>query len=212
MTSETNQGKTQSLDAETRLLAAIAYGEASTSDVYEEMAALASVMLRQMKARGYSSIASFVAKEKSFSFVVGDGNKRYSKLMSATEFQINESAAMTDAVKAAKNALAGGTDYSNGAYFWDGADIKSKYKTNFKVRHGIKFSDPAHNIYGIEESTRVAIKTKTTKIKVNGRVVIKTEEVARYDHVYDSTAARGGTIFWKNSDDYVRITGAKEYK
>src|SRR5579863_9545271 len=110
MTSETNQGKTQSLDAETRLLAAIAYGEASTSDVYEEMAALASVMLRQMKARGYSSIASFVAKEKSFSFVVGDGNKRYSKLMSATEFQINESAAMTDAVKAAKNALAGGTD------------------------------------------------------------------------------------------------------
>lgn len=80
------------------------------------------------------------------------------------------------------------------------------------MRHGIKFSDPAHNIYGIEESTRVAIKTKTTKIKVNGRVVIKTEEVARYDHVYDSTAARGGTIFWKNSDDYVRITGAKEYK
>jgi hypothetical protein len=36
--------------------------------------------------------------------------------------------------------------------------------------------------------------------------------VARYDHVYDSTAAQGGTIFWKNNDDYMRITGAKEYK
>jgi hypothetical protein len=38
------------------------------------------------------------------------------------------------------------------------------------------------------------------------------EEVARYDHVWESTTAIGGTIFWKFSDDYLKATHAKEYK
>lgn len=38
------------LDDETRKLAAAAYGEGSTDNVFEEMAALASVLLRQSKA------------------------------------------------------------------------------------------------------------------------------------------------------------------
>jgi hypothetical protein len=37
------------------LLAAIVYGESSTADVFEEMAALANVMVRQSKARGYNA-------------------------------------------------------------------------------------------------------------------------------------------------------------
>lgn len=50
----------------------------------------------------------------------------------------------------AKQALASdGKDLSSGGYFWDGADIKSNYKNHFKVKHGIRFSDPSHNIYGI---------------------------------------------------------------
>jgi hypothetical protein len=49
--------------------------------------------------------------------------------------------------------------------------------------------------------------------KKKGKVISsETVEVARYDHVYDSTAAYGGTIFWKNNPDYVKATGAKEYK
>ncbi len=76
---------TEKLDAETRLLAAIAYGESSTADVFEEMAAIANVMVRQSKARGYSTISGFTAKEKSFSFVVTDGNKRYKELYTAKE-------------------------------------------------------------------------------------------------------------------------------
>ncbi|MHA7680031.1 hypothetical protein [Cupriavidus sp. PET2-C1] len=202
----------ETLNPETRLLAAIAYGESSTKDVYEEMAALASVMLRQMKARGYSTLASFTTKEKTFSFVVSDGNERYAKLMKSSEAHIEKNAAMASAVKAAKNALSGGIDYSNGAYFWDGADIRSNYKNHFKVRHGIKFTDSDHNIYGIDESIKIVIKTKTTKIKINGKLITKTEEVDRHDHIYDSTAAHGGTIFWKHNTDYMRTTGAKEYK
>lgn len=73
------------LTSEERLLAAIAYGESSTRDQYEEMAALASVMVRQMKARGYSSIDAFTSKDKNFSFVRTDGNARYAKLMKSTE-------------------------------------------------------------------------------------------------------------------------------
>lgn len=197
------------LDAETRLLAAIAYGESSTQDVYEEMAALASVMLRQAKARGYSSVSTFVAKEKTFSFVVSDGNARYAKLMRAKESQIEYDSAMSDAVKAAKNALAGGADYSNGAFFWDGADIKKKYKTHFKVGHGIRFTNPAHNIYDIKESTALVVKTKTTKAKVNGKVEVKKEELYRYGYIYESTAAYGGTIFWKQNPDYLKYTHAR---
>ena len=61
--------------------------------------------------------------------------------------------------------------YSNGAYFWDGADIKPNYATHFKVRHGIKFTDPAHNIYDIKESTTTTVNLyKTTKKKVGGKV------------------------------------------
>ncbi|MGH8790218.1 MAG: hypothetical protein ACREYA_34765 [Cupriavidus necator] len=202
---------TEKLDAETRLLAAIAYGESSTADVFEEMAAIANVMVRQSKARGYSTISGFTAKEKSFSFVVADGNKRYKKLYTAKEEEIEKSPPMSDAVKAARNALSGGEDYSNGAYFWDGADIKSNYKNHFKVGRGIKFTDSSHNIYGIKESRKVVKKEKTTKTKVNGRVEVKKEEVWRYDHIYESTAAYGGTIFWKQAPDYLKYTHAKEY-
>ncbi len=70
-----------------------------------------------MKARGYSTIEAFTSKDKNFSFVRTDGNKRYAKLMQATEKDIEKSPAMSDAVKAARSAFAGGTDYSNGAYF-----------------------------------------------------------------------------------------------
>lgn len=201
----------EKLNAETRLLAAIAYGESSTKDVFEEMAALANVMVRQSKARGYASIVTFTAKEKSFSFVVADGNQRFGRLMRASESDIGRSSAMSDAVRAATNALSGGHDYSGGAYFWDGADIKSNYEQHFKVRHGIRFTNPQHNIYGIKESTKLVIKTKTTKTKKNGKIEVKTEEVYRYDHIYESTAAHGGTIFWKQNPDYLKFTKSKEY-
>lgn len=78
------------LDSETRLLAAIAYGEASTEDIFEEMAAIANVMVRQQKARGYSTIAEFTSKESTFSFVVRDGNERFAIMKKAREAQIEK--------------------------------------------------------------------------------------------------------------------------
>lgn len=202
------------LDAETRQLAAMAYGESSSKDDADEMSAIASVLVRQRDARGYKDMASFTASEPSFSFVVSDGNQRYAKLMKATEEEIAKQPGLKAAVQAAESALSGGPDKSNGAYFWDGADIKTNYKNHFKVRQGIRFTDPAHNIYGIEESTKVVIQYKITKVKdpKTKKVTQKKEEVGRYDHVYESTAAYGGTIFWKFGADYLKVTRAKEYK
>lgn len=204
------------LDKQTRQLASMAYGEGSSDDDSDEMSAIASVLVRQRDARGYNDIGTFVSAEPSFSFVVSDGNKRYATLMAATEKEIEANDGMKAAVVAAKNALNGGPDKSNGAYFWDGADIESNYKHHFKVKQGIKFTDPSHNIYALKESTKLVIKYKIIKTRIGkGKTKhfkIKKVEVGRYDHVYESTAAYGGTIFWTFSQDYLDVTHAKEYK
>jgi hypothetical protein len=204
---------TDTLSKETRQLAAMAYGEGSADNNADELYALASILVRQRDARGYSDIATFASSEPSFSFVASDGNKRYSALMKATEKDIEKNAGMKLAVEAATNALNGGTDKSNDAYFWDGADIKSNYSHHFKVKQGIKFTDAAHNIYDIKESTKLVIKYKVKKIRVGKTKKFKTEkeEVGRYDHIYESTAAYGGTIFWKFSKEYLDVTHSKEY-
>ncbi|MFM0646574.1 hypothetical protein PQR14_19790 [Paraburkholderia bryophila] len=204
----------QPIDAQTKQLAAMAYGEASLQDNSDEMMAIASVLVRQRDSRGYSNMATFTKNDPTFSFVIGDGNARYNKMMKATADQIGKDPAMQAAIAAARNALAGGPDKSNGAYFWDGADIKSNYDNHFKVRHGIKITDPSHNIYDIKDSTKLVILYKIVKTKDKKTKKVKTEKVetGRYDHVYDSTAGIGGTIFWKYNQQYLDVTGGSEYR
>ncbi|WAL50333.1 hypothetical protein OUI59_15935 [Klebsiella variicola subsp. tropica] len=208
--------KVDKISDEERLLAAMAYGEASASNDANELKALASVLVRQRDARGYTTMKEFIDGEPSYSYVVGDGNAKYKKLNKAKDEDISNDTGMSNALTAAKNALSDGPDLSNGAYFWDGADIKSNYNKHFKVRHGIKFTDPSHNIYDIKDSTKIVILYKIVKVKktVKGKVKVTKEkvEVGRYDHVYDSTAAYGGTIFWKNNDDYITLSKGKLYK
>jgi hypothetical protein len=55
--------------------------------------------------------------------------------------------------------------------------------------------------------------TRTIVKKTKGKVIsAETVEVGRFDHVYVSTAAFGGTIFWKNNPEYMNVTGAKAHK
>jgi len=202
------------IDRQIRKLAAMAYGESSPENNPDEIYAIASVLERQRIARGYADIVMFSIRDKTFSFVVRDGNKRYKKLMEASDAAIQQDAGMHCAVEAALNAMAGGPDHSNGAYFWDGADIKTNYKRHAKVKVGIRFSDPSHNIYKIAESTNLVIKTKTVvrKDTVTGKKTSTVEEIGRFDHVYESTAAHGGTIFWRISPQYLLVMKAKEYR
>lgn len=250
---------------ELALLAAIAYGESYyRENVFEEMAGIAAVMLRQMKCRGYESLSAFTKKEKSFSYVVSDGKQRFASLIKTNEADVHAaylaaekkltdlngeiSARESDArvvsgadkagaarlkllrnrrkgvmlqyaeaegkdmaYRAARHAMTDGVDYSNGAYFWDGWDIKTKYSTHPKVRVGVHFADPAHNIFDIKESTVVVIKSRQVRETKGGKVTITKTEVGRYDHVYVSTTAHGGTVFWKFNPDYVRLERKKEY-
>lgn len=195
------------LDDNTRLLAAVAYGEASTQNVFEEIAAIANVLVRQQKARGYASVKAFVAANKTYAFAAYDGNARYKQLMNASAKDIAaDPNGMGAAVRAATNALsAAPTDYANGAYFWDGADIKSNYANHPKVADGIHFTDAKHNIYNIAEKNVPGEEwwrdTAGKKTKLRGK----------WDYKYESTAAYGGTIFWKYNADFLKATGNKEY-
>lgn len=202
----------KTIDAEVKLLACMAYGEGSAANDRDEIFALASVLVRQRNARGYSTMSAFIKGEPSYSYVIGDGNPRYNKMSKASDAGIRKDSGMSLAIEAAENAMKGGPDLSNGAYFWDGGDIKINYAKHFKVRHGVKFTDPAHNVYDIKESTKLVILTRTVKKRIGKKVTTTKEEIGRYDHVYESTAGHGGTIFWKNGSDYLSTAGAKEYK
>ncbi len=210
------QNKTESygviIDPETRQLAAMVYGEAGTKINADEMSAIASVLINQRDARGYDNMEDFAYGEPSFSFVVSDGNQRYQKFKKSSDEAILNNTAMCQAVAAAQNALAGGPDLSNGAYFWDGADIKTNYNHHFKVKKGIKFTDPSHNIYNIPDHLVPHIKYKYTRKMVNGKLVVTKTVLWRYDYVFQSTAGYGGTIFWKFNPDYVKYTHSKEYR
>lgn len=207
LASPLSQRSKPSIDENTRSLAATAYGEGSGKNVFEEMAAIANVLVRQQKARGYRSVGDFINTDKTFAFAAHDGNPRYVKLMAAGEEDIEKDLGMAAAVQAARNALSSSpVDYSKGAFFWDGADIKSNYDGHVKVRAGIHFGDPSHNIYGIEskdvpaeEWWRDALGKKT---KLRGK----------WNYKYESTVAYGGTIFWKYSADFLKASGNKEYK
>ncbi len=155
------------------MLAAMTYGEASTQNNADEMYSLASVLKRQRDARGYSSMKAFIQGEPSFSFVVSDGNKRYQHFQRSTDRQILSDPAMKTATEAAENALANGPDRSHGAWFWDGADIKSNYLKHFKVENGIRFAHPSHNIYSIKESSKLVIKYKTIKKRIKGEIKLQ---------------------------------------
>lgn len=98
------------------------------------------------------------------------------------------------AYKAARNALEGGEDFSNGGCFWDGYDLKTTGSHYPKYISGFKFTDPKHNIFSTNEPPPRKITTK------NGS----------YDYSYDSTAAHGGSIFWKYNNKFMKVKGARQ--
>jgi hypothetical protein len=195
------------ISADTRLLAATAYGEGSAEDVYEEMAAIANVLVRQQKARKYTSISAFIKAEKTFAFAAHDGNQRFKKLNSANAAEIEKDPGMLAALRGAKNALTTApVDYSNGAFFWDGSDIKTNYENHAKVLGGIHISDPSHNIYDIKDKD---VPGENWWFDGKGN---KTKTRGAWKYKYITTAGWGGTFFWKYSVAFLKATGNKEYK
>ncbi|KTD75212.1 hypothetical protein Lwal_3253 [Legionella waltersii] len=175
--------------SEEKLLAAIAYGESSAMDNYEEMAAIAYATLRRRDAAKMPSLQALIKKYPSFSFVISDGNSRYRKLM-CSDTEIN----LEKAYDAARNALNQGIDYANGGCFWDGYDLKTSGPHHYKYRHGFHFTHDQHNIFDVTEPPPRNITTKK----------------GRYDYEYESVVTYGKTIFWKLNNNFLKATGNKQ--
>jgi hypothetical protein len=202
-----------SLDSNTRQLAAVAYGEADVSNNSDEIGGIAFAVANRARAWGNKTVQQLFNADPNYSYAITDGNTRYDIFMKASEDTIEKNAGMKLALEWAKKALENSTaDPSNGAFWWDGADIKSNYTKHPKVKDGIHFGDPSHNIYNIKESSQgeISIYWKVVNKKTGKEIDSKIR--GSYTHIWISTAAYGGTIFWKYDADYLKATGAKNYK
>lgn len=197
---------------EVRLLAAIAFGEASTEDHPDEIAGIAHAAANRAKAWGGKSIQGLLNADPNYTYAANGTNVRFNQLKGASVKDINASRGMRIAINASRTALkGGGTDPSNGAFWWDGVDIKTNYEHHPKVKDGIRFGNPSHNLFGIKESAKTRIIYWQVKDKRTGKLV-DSKERGRYEAVWVSTAAQGKTLFWKHDPAYLKATGGKEYK
>lgn len=209
MVAESGVGK---VSEEEGLLAAVIYGEGSSGNVFEEMAAIAAVLVRQASARGFSVLGFLKSDQaKTFTFVLTDGNPRFQKFKQSKPEDIAKDAGMTGAVRAARHALSKQTDFSGGGYFWDGADLKTNFALHPKVLKGIRFSKPEHDIYKVGGKTIKEVVKFWEVLDAKGQIK-QGKERGRFDCTYESTAACGGTVFWRYTPEYLQATGGKEYK
>jgi hypothetical protein len=195
------------LTEEERLLAAGVFGEGSTANVFEEMAAIGAVLVRQAEAHSMNLLQFLKSKDIGrFSLVFVDGSARFNALKNATDEAVAASSGMSSAVLAARHALTKQLDYSNGAYFWDGLDLKTNLSAHPKVLKGIRFSDPAHDIFKIGDKKITEVVEYWYDKKGH-----RTRERGRYSYTFESTAAYGSTVFWRFTPEYLKATGGKEY-
>ncbi len=195
-----------------KLLAAIAYGEASILDDNDEVGGIAFAVANRARAWGNKTISEVISADPQYTYAANGSNARFNLLMHATSEQIEKNSTLKRAIEWAQAALdQSKPDPSNGALWWDGVDIKTEYSKHPKVKKGIKFSSPTHNIFGIKETGKTIVVYWKVRNKKTGKE-IASKERGRYDSVYISTAAFGQTIFWKYNPDFIKATGAKEYK
>ena len=199
------------IDAQTRKLAAIAFGEASTDNVSNEIGGIAFAVANRARAWGHKTVEELLTADKNYTYAVSDGNARYGKLMEATDAEIiADKNGMAIAVDWAKKALANeGDDPSNGAYWWDGVDFKTN-SNHPKRKDGFCYGETSHNIFSIDEKK---VTTTTYWTIRNNKTGEETKKVrGTYDYVWKSTAAHGKTIFWRYHPDFIKASGAKEYR
>lgn len=200
------------IDHETRLLAAIAYGEASTANEPLEIGGIAFAVTNRCRAWDNKSVAALRSADANYAYAWNGSNDRYNRLMRTPEREIELNGAMRDAVAWSRKAMRNqGPDPSNGAFWWDGLDFKTRYATHRKVLDGFKWSDPSHNIFGVSERRRAVVVRWRIRNKKTGEIV-EGGERGRYDSVWVSTAAWGSTVFWQHNADYLKATGGKEYR
>jgi hypothetical protein len=176
--------------SEVQLIAAVVYGEASPNGSFEERAAIANALVRKSKAYGYATVNEFITRKKTQ--IASANNKviRYQLVMcSDVEVEYPELYNM------ALNALdPDGIDYANGGCFWDGDDLKSQGTHQLHYPWGYRFTDSLHDVLGVGDTPPMNISHK------NGT----------YDYTLESTAGYGHTVFWKYTDEFMRVRKVKQ--
>lgn len=200
------------INQEVRLLAAIAYGEASVANNSLEIGGIAFAVANRCRAWGGKTVHQLRATDPNYAYAWDGSNARFNKLINSSDTEIGRNSGMVIAVEWARKALNNdGADPSNGAFWWDGLDFKTNYANHPKVRVGFAWGNPSHNIFDVPEKRRKVIVRWKVKNKKTGAIVDGGER-GRYDSVWISTAAHGSTVFWKHNPDYLSATGGKAYR
>ena len=197
---------------EVRLLAAVAYGEASTANDPQEIGGIAFAVANRCRAWGGKTVSELRVADPNYSYAWAGSNARFNKLMRIPDREVELDPGMKLAVDWAQKALdSNGPDPSNGAFWWDGLDFQTNYANHPKVHDGFKWGKPSDNIFGVPEKRReVIVRWKIRNKKT--RQVIDGGERGRYDSVWVSTAAHGGTVFWLHNPDYLKAAGGQAYR
>lgn len=173
-------------------MAAVTYGEASQLNDTKEMFAIASTIQNNRNGRSLSKTLS-----GNYSYAIGKG--KYNQFMKGG---YSKSGGMKTSLAAAINAVTGGTDYSNGATFWDGIDVLSggsshyrQRKAAYDSRKGIYDPNGHRNTYYInaqEYCCKVYGVNGKTYRTINPLITVPTSEGA----LWRVTGTQGGSIFY----------------
>ena len=117
-------------------------------------------------------------------------------------------------MEAALNAVTGGTDYSNGAIRWDGFDAAIKGWEHYKSKNqGIAISESHFNTFKNHWTTGNNLVNASGKnnavfnplFYMTGSVTYSkaTQGIWKGMVLYSSSAAYGGTIFWKGAPNFI---------
>jgi len=170
-------------------MTAALYGEGT--DNLDEMQAIGDVIMNRAEFMGTSAGTEITAAGQV------NGYNASSRKAVADGQTSNENSKLNTARNAAITTILGTSrGKSNGAYYWDGADITYNSHRNW----GIHYTDSSHDIYGTGDTTGGPYQNYNRDANNNPTTLRGTT-----NYILDSTAAYGGTIFWKKSDEYRRI-------
>lgn len=175
-------------------MTAALYGEATNN--LDEMQAIGDVIMNRAE---YAETSANIEIEKENQV---NGYNASSKKITSDGRTSNSNSKLNNARNAAMSTILGSSrGKSNGAYYWDGEDIGTNtHNTDW----GIHYTDSAHDIYGTGDSTVGPFQEYWYPSGA--------KRGTPWDHKLDSTAAYGGTIFWKLNPHYQNVTGSKAYE
>lgn len=163
--------------ADYEMMTAALYGEGSKN--LEEMQAIGDVIMNRADIMGTNMATEITAPYQV------DGYNDDSRKVTSNNRTANKNSKLNTARQAAMTTMLGTSrGKSNGAYYWDGSDIKTN---EHNTKWGIHYTNKAHDIYNTGDSL---VGPYQEFWKPSGK-----NRGDPWNHKLDSTAAYGGTIF-----------------